>query len=89
MPCRLRNSLRIRSVIRAIPTTVTGSVQMPMSSYLAMTGNIRNMRNASVDSAIYAQIRSDDRVGLKLFNASPETGVDYLELLPRSCGQAS
>ena len=41
----------------------TGSVEMAMSPYLAMTGNgnVRNMRNASVDSvsAIYAQIVSD------------------------------
>ena len=39
----------------------TGSVETAMPPYLAMTGNVKNMRNASVDSvsAIYAQIRSD------------------------------
>ena len=41
----------------------SGSIETAMSTYLAMTGNgnVRNMRNASVDSvsAIYAQIVSD------------------------------
>ena len=51
----------------------TGSVETAMSPYLAMTG----MSNA--------QIGLDDRVGLNLFKASPETGVDYLVKRNWSC----